>query len=217
MIHKGIDLILLTGMVFLGLFVIGKLQDRLPHGVRKVAMHAAPIPTGVVGHQSMSTFLMIALVLLLANEMGGGTMLGGSRKPIYHHGFPTHPPSWAGSRKGSKIVGGKGGIYKGSQKGVIGSGGLLTLDPATSSITPRRALKGGILNIGGDRCGKSLKAASVASSAPGVPPGMPAMAPSIAIPGTATDVGGEFQKQQDALGALAMAGEDTGKSGMIFV
>ena len=46
---------------------------------------------------------------------------------------------------------------------------------------------------------------------------MPAMAPSIAIPGTATDVGGEFQKQQDALGALAMAGEDTGKSGMIFV
>lgn len=191
MIHKGIDLILLTGMVFLGLFVIGKVQDRLPHGVRKIAMHAAPIPTGVVGHQSMSTFLMIALVLLLANEMGGGKMLGGSRKGQHPRG--------------------------GSRKGVIGSGGLLTLDPATSSITPRRALKGGILNIGGDRCGKPLKAASVAPSAPGVPPGMPAMAPSIAIPGTATDVGGEFQKQQDALGALAMAGEDTGKSGMIFV
>ena len=134
-------------------------------------------------------------------------MLGGSRKG--------HPPLVRVAKNDPN----HNPVYKdkGSRKGVIGSGGLLTLDPATSSITPRRALKGGILNIGGDRCGKTQEAASVASSAPGVPPGMPAMAPSIAIPGTATDVGGEFQKQQDALGALAMAGEDTGKSGMIFV
>lgn len=190
MIQKGIDLVLLTGLVFMGLFLIGKVQDRLPHGVRKVAMHAAPIPTGVVGQQSMSTFLMIALILLLANEMGGDKLLGGSRKKM----------------------------GKGSKKLVVGSGGgLLTLDPATSSITPRRAHKGGILNIGGDRCGTPLRAASVAPSAPGVPSGTPAMAPSIAIPGTTTDVGGEFQKQQDALGALAMASEDAGKDGMIFI
>lgn len=202
MMQKGIDLVLLTGLVFLGLFVIGKVQDRLPHGVRKVAMHAAPIPTGVVGQQSMSTFLMIALILLLANEMGGDNLLGGSRKKMLGEGGH-------GIRRG---------MLKGARKLVVGSGGgLLTLDPATSSITPRRAHKGGILNIGGDRCGRDLRAASVAPSAPGVPSGTPAMAPSIAIPGTATDVGGEFQKQQDALGALAMASEDAGKDGMIFV
>lgn len=184
MMQKGIDLALLSAMVFAALFVIGKLQDHMPSGARKIAMSVAPIPTGVVGKQSMSTLLMIALILFLANEMGGGKMLSGSRKTKY-------------------------GKHRASRKAIIGSGGTSALDKATSAITPQRAKKGGIMTIGGDRC--------ELPKAPGLPAGVPVNAPSVAVPGTLTDVGMDFQKQQDALGAMAMAANDNGKDGDIFL
>ena len=79
---KTVDILLLAGLVMASLFCIAKVQDKLPGGMRKMAMTVAPVPTGVTS-PSLTTFLMIAVILILADGMHGkyfNAWGGGSRK-----------------------------------------------------------------------------------------------------------------------------------------
>lgn len=187
MLNKGIDLALLSLLVFGALFLIGHAQDALPAGARKMSMRVAPIPGGVVGGKpSMTTLLMIALILLLGDSLAGGKMLGsGSRKATlppktgreFIHRGKRHPRPQPIYKP----------VYKGIRRLAVGSGGLSALSRTDSKVPIRSAYRGGVINVGGDRCG------------------MPAAKPHISIPGSSSDLGGAaLQQKEDELGAAAV-------------
>lgn len=187
MLHKGIDLALLSVLVFGALFLIGHVQDVMPAGARKLSMKIAPIPGGIVGEKpSLTTLLMIALILLLGDGLAGGNMLGGGSRKGARKSFPFP----------AQVIKGK----RGSRRSVVGSGGLSALTRTDEKVPMRSAYRGGVISVGGDRCGmQKLK-----------PQPQPSL---ISTPGTESDMGGAaLQAQQDALGAAAVEANALGSA-----
>ena len=187
---KTVDILLLAGLVMASLFCIAKVQDKLPGGMRKMAMTVAPVPTGVTS-PSLTTFLMIAVILILADGMHGkyfNAWGGGSRKGQ----CGSMKGHCGGTRKGVHHPSRK--LKHGSRKGrlALQSGGVYGEGVGDIVPTPGGATKGEFINIGGDSCNMRTR---------GVP------APLVSVEGTSTDIGPMFRQEIDQDGAAAIASE----------